>query len=270
MSKLSIALLGVILLLGSVTLFGNNIFKAADSFNIALDKAKTNRKLLLTYAASSNAPCCIAMEKATFKDPEVQNLLNASFYPIKINLSNALGKQWADRFQIINSPTLLFFDTNGTLIKQIENGVSSTELKSILNDVLFFNLNGYWSMEGHPVVLTTTVMDQPTISTATKIEAKSCPHQNQSKSCSKSCSKISILIDRIPTDDPMIKKTVEKIKLQYPNQPLRIKLAKGNQKAFYHVLLGKFNSTKDAEFLLEEVIATFNNAQLSYPHTNNP
>lgn len=252
MSKLSIAIIVVMLLLGSVSLFGNNIFESADSFDIALSKANTKRKLLLTYAAKSTTPSCIAMEKATFQNQEVQDLLKFSFYPIKINLSDSLGKKWIKKFQIVNSPTLLFFDNHGTLIKQVENGVSSNELKYILKEVVFFNINGYWPIESHPVVLTATVISQPTIAASKAIEVRSSSNKNNR---SDSNYKISILIDQIPIGDATIKKTVERIKLLYPNQPLRIKLAKVNQKAFYNVLLGKFNDFKKAELLLTEIMA---------------
>ena len=129
MSKLSIMLLSVVMLISSVSLFGVNIFEEANTFNEVLDKAKTNRRLLLTYAAGPAIPCCIAMEKATFQNTEIQKILKQSFYPIKIKLSNELGKKWAEKFNIVNTPTLLFFDIQGTLIKQVENGVSSKELK---------------------------------------------------------------------------------------------------------------------------------------------
>ncbi len=247
MSKLSIALLVGIFLLGSATLFGNNIFQAADSFNTALDKANTNRKLLLTYAASSTAPCCIAMEKATFQNLEIQNLLKSSFYPIKINLSNDLGKQWASKFQIINSPTLLFFDTNGTLIKQVENGVSSSELKSILKEVVYYNTNGFWPLEGEPVVLTATIINKPSSNPT-----------------------FSILVDQIPTDDPSIRDIVQKIKLTYPNELLQIKLGRLGEKTFYRLLLGKFYVSKEAEVLLKNIKETgFKNAHVLYTQDQN-
>ncbi len=254
MSKLSIALMAISMLLGSVSLCGENIFQKADSYTEVLDRAKTNRRLLLTYAASPSTPCCIAMEKATFQNPEIKLSLQQSFYPIKINLSNDLGKEWARKFNIVNSPTLLFFDVQGTLIKQVENGVSSLELKSILEDVVFYNINGYWPIDEHPVILTATVPNQTTLASNAKIpQIIACPvYESQSKVAPI----FKILLDQVPTADSSIKGKVEKAKIDYPDYPVSIKLVREDQNSYFQVLIGEFKENEEAQAFLETLKTT--------------
>ncbi len=249
MSKLSIALLAITMLLGSVSLFGENIFEKPDSFNEVLDRAKINRRLLLTYAARPSAPCCIAMDKATFQDAEIKHSLQHSFYAVKIDLSNKLGKEWAQKFNIVNSPTLLFFDIQGTLIKQVENGVSSLELKSILADVVFYNINGYWPIEDHPIVLMATVPNPSILSHNAQIpQIIACPVL---KSQPKSARIFKILLDQVPTTDSTIKRKVEKAKADYPEYPVCIKLIQDAQNSYFQVLIGAFKEDEEAQAFLK-------------------
>ncbi len=247
MSKLSIALLFV-MLFSSVSLFGNNIFKNADSFHHALDSAKSKRKLLLSYAALSTTPCCIAMENATFNDRKVQNILQTSFYPIKVDLSTSNGKNWADNFQIASTPTLLFFDNDGTLLKQVENCISSTELIVILEEVLFFKKNGFWPMEAaHPVILTAYVPED----SASSSNAYNKLSNKKKESTTAQSGIIRVLLDQVLTnDDRYIRSIVERAKLNFPEHPLNIKLVKISQQTYFQVWIGSFEEPREAQDLL--------------------
>ncbi len=238
MSKLSIALFFV-MLSSTVALLGNDIFKSSDSFHHAMDSAKSNQKLLLSYAAKSTSPCCIAMEKATFNDRKVRKILKNSFYPIKVDLSTAVGKTWASNFQIVNTPTLLFFDNHGTLIKQVETCISSTELLVILEEVLFFIKNGIWPNAPDPIILTAIVPQNHKFAPAIPAGLY---HKN---------SAIQILLDQISIDDHSIRATVEAVKLKFPKERLRIKLIEISQQSYYQVWIGNFRECQEAQILLE-------------------
>lgn len=267
MAKLSTALLAVIMLMGSVSLYGNNIFYQADSLHHALKNAQSKRKLLLTYAARSSAPCCIAMEKATFRHPEILNALSTSFYPIKINLSDAIGQSWTTSFQIANTPTLLFFDNQGTLIKQVENAVSSKELKSILNEVLYFNTHGFWPMEdAQPVILPAYAPDQPVDAAAASSNEQSTENliQNKTKNVN-SGQTIRILLAQLTTKDPSVKSIVADIRKKFPQHPLKVKLVLENEIGYYQIWLEKFTKDPDAQLLLEALHADgFEKAEIIY------
>ncbi|GEM_PF-1645311 len=257
MFKVNISLLVVMMLISSVTLFGSSIFNQAESLEHALKNANSKRKLLLTYAARSSAPCCIAMENATFQNPEVRSLIKSSFYPIKITLADSVGKSWSTLFQIANTPTLLFFDSQGTLIKQVENGLSSNELKSILKEVIFYNKNGFWPIEiDQPVVLTVSVPTQKAALTISdpKIDERLTIKNNQEfKEQNPTNHRFKVLLDHVPTDDPVIKIALERIMLKFPQQLIKVKLLKTDQIPFYQIIIGEFSESSEAQLLLNDL-----------------
>jgi len=257
MAKLSNALLAIIMLVGSsVSLYGNNVFYKADSSHLALKSAKSKGKLLLTYAARTRAPSCIAMEKASFQSSSVQNLLKSNFYSIKINLANNIGKTWIEEFQIVSAPTLLFFDSDGTLIKQVENGLSSHELQSVLEEVLFYHKNGYWPMEiQQPVVLTAYAPSMSTSSNSSDKIATATPTDHLPT--------FKILLDQVSTDDPSIEEIVKRAKLNFPEYSIKAKLYKENEKPYYQLWFGEFSTYSNAQLLLDLLLGHgFDNAQL--------
>ena len=231
MLKASIALFLALMLVGPVSLYGTNIFHTEDSFHTALSNAKTNQKLLLTYASRPKSICCKAMDKVTFLNQEITSILTSSFYPVKINLNNKIGQNWANKFNIVHSPTLLFFDDQGNLIQQIETAVSSKELLSILNQVIFYNNNGYWPMEiSQPIVLSSIVPDY-------LLNSDFKPKQNTNNENefipvnNKSTQVFTILLDEIPTKDPSASTTIKEVKRKFPNQPVSVKLLKTKESA---------------------------------------
>jgi len=264
MSKLSKSLIFFILVIGSGFLYGNDIFKIADSFHHSLNSATTNQKLLLSYAGHSSTPCCIAMKNATFHNQKVQDLLKTSFYPVKVDLSTSIGQDWATNFKIINTPTFLFFDNNGTLIKQVENCISSTELIVILEEVLFFNENGFWPIENRsPVVLSIFVpkdaipQTEPATLSAEKESVSSTLPSNTKNT-------LRILLDQFPTNDSSIKTVVEEAKLKFPQQRFRFKLVKIEEQSYFQVWIGEFTAYHEAQSLLENLKNQgFTKAQLS-------
>lgn len=267
MFKVNIPLLVVMMLVGSVSLYGKNIFNQAESLEHALKIAKSKRKLLLTYVAQSSAPCCIAMENATFRDPDVKNLIKKSFYPVKITVSDSLGKHWSNQFQISNTPTLLFFDAHGTLIKQVENALSSSELKSILAEVLFFNKNGFWPIEiDQPVVLTVSVPNQQdNAATSYSMPEKNTKEEipTVGESSNADGNYFSVLLEQVPTNDPTVRNSVHHLKRKFPQHLVKVKLCREDQIPFYQIWVGEFQEFTKADRFLEALHREgFSNAQL--------
>lgn len=251
-----------IMLLSTVSLSGNNIFRNTDSFKHALDSANINNKLLVSYASRPVTPCCIAMRNATFDNQKVKNLLNNNFYPVQVNLSTSAGQEWIDRFQIVNTPTLLFFDQHGTLIKQVEECLSSTELIVILEEVLFYQVHGFWSMEpAHPVVLTAYV---PENSASVPISSNNQSVDVRRQQNNKQVPKIQILLNQMRTDDPSARSVFEEVKRMFPQHPLSIKLTERGQNHYYQLWIGNFSECREASAFMKILNEQgFDNAQLT-------
>jgi len=188
------------------------------------------------------------MEKATFHDQKVQNILKTSFYPVKVDLSTPLGQKWANNFQIVNTPTLLFFDDHGMVIKKVENCISSSELTVILEEVLFFNKNGFWPIEKDiPVVLPLYVPEKST----TKPTPSTYLNDQQSTYTNSSNSTIGVLLDQIPINDSSIQSALEQTKLRFPQYHFIIKLIKSSQQSFYRVSIKNFRECREAQIFLD-------------------
>jgi hypothetical protein len=257
MLKLSIASILAVMLVGTVSLSGKDIFHQVDSFHTALSNANTNQKLLLTYASSPYSACCKAMDNATFQQPYIQTLLTSSFYPTKINLKNEIGQRWANRFNIVKSPTLLFFDSQGNLIQQIETAVSSNELLIILNQVLFYAENGFWPMEIiRPVVLTYFVPNEisdpissppsPLIQSTDNLD-ESLPKNNESNQV------FSILLREISTKDTSAATTLKAVKRKFPSHPISVRLLKGQEASYYQIIIKNLSPFQEAQLLLDSL-----------------
>lgn len=255
MLKLSFALILALMLVGTISLSGKDIFHQVDSFHTALSNANTNQKLLLTYAISPHSSSCKAMDNATFQQPDIKSLLSNSFYPIKVNIKNKIGQRWANRFNIVSPPTLLFFDNQGNLIQQIETAVSSRELLIILNQVLFYAKNGFWPMETtRPVVLTYFVPDEdsdpissagsPSIQSSDNIYP-SLPKNHQSNQV------FSILLTEMSTKDTSAATSLKAVKRKFPNHPIIVKLLKIQESSYYQILIENISPFQEAQLLLE-------------------
>ena len=255
MLKLSIAIILAVMLVGTVSLSGKDIFHQVDSFHTALSNANTNQKLLLTYAISPSSTCCIAMDNATFTQTDIQSLLSNSFYPTKINLKNEIGQRWANRFNIVSSPTLLFFDNQGNLIQQIETAVSSRELLIILNQVLFYAKNGFWPMETtRPVVLTYYVPEEDAdpISSAGSPLIQSSDHINPSLPKKNQSNQVfSIFLKEVSTKDTSAATSLKAVKRKFPNHPIIVKLLKIQESSYYQILIENISPFQEAQLLLE-------------------
>ena len=127
----------LVILLSTIFLFS---FDAADgiqfengTFNTALYKAKTDKKLVFVdFYADWCSPCKI-MAQTTFKDPEIAGYLHKNYVSYKVNIEDFDGIPIKSKYNIKVLPTLLILDETGKEVARYEEGMGSSKLYKVLN-----------------------------------------------------------------------------------------------------------------------------------------
>jgi thiol:disulfide interchange protein len=83
-------------------------------FPAALDEARrTNRQVLVDMSADW-CPPCVAMKHDVWPDPEVAQLIDASFVPLLVNAD--LDTEISARYDVASLPTILILAPDGSLV----------------------------------------------------------------------------------------------------------------------------------------------------------
>lgn len=105
----------------------------------ALDKAKTQGKLLFVEAYLEDCPACQSIEPF-FKNAEVAKKYNGSFVNFKLNLAKANQVKFLDdrSIRVPSYPQFLFFDGEGNLVHQSDDVLppSGERLNNVANVAL--------------------------------------------------------------------------------------------------------------------------------------
>ena len=106
------------------------------NFEEAREKAhREGKMLLLDFYAAWCAPCRF-MENTTFKDAEVSAILNEKFVPLKIDIDDFDGYALKEHFGVKVLPTFLIFSSDGKVIERVEETLSPSRMKDILEKSL--------------------------------------------------------------------------------------------------------------------------------------
>lgn len=76
------------------------------------------------------------MEKDVFPDPAVGILFNENFINAKVNVDSVAGKNLEAAYNMNSTPTLLFIDVDGKLIKKITGFQRKESLILLAKEVL--------------------------------------------------------------------------------------------------------------------------------------
>lgn len=98
----------------------------------ALAKAKSEKKLIFLDAYASWCGPCKMMKRRTFSDPKVGEQFNKYFVNLAIDMEEGQGPELARKFQVNSYPTLIFLQANGTLITKAIGYHSSEEFLNII------------------------------------------------------------------------------------------------------------------------------------------
>lgn len=122
----------VILFLAFLFVGSNSAFAGIDFFDgtwaEALAEAKSKRKLIFVDAYTVWCGPCKAMSRNTFPDERVGEFYNENFISYKFDMEKGEGPAFAEKYQVLAYPTLLFINHNGDQIHKAVGYLSPPQL----------------------------------------------------------------------------------------------------------------------------------------------
>lgn len=99
-----------------------------------LAASQDDKLILLDFYASWCLPCKW-MEETTFQDQEVKNIVASKYIPIKVNIDDFDGFDIKSKYDVQFLPTILVFNKNGKMVQRIEETLSTSKMRNMLNQV---------------------------------------------------------------------------------------------------------------------------------------
>jgi len=239
-------------------LTAGDIFYPSADYQSALTSAQAHGKLLAVFIYDPVSPACNAMEQnSQNKKLAIYNILSDFYYPILVDISSAIGQEWKQDFEFTATPTLLFFDHDGILIKRTEQAMSSDQVIQCLDAVLFYSKNQKWPMEtkGYTSVSNTALIT-PADGGIARSDRTVMSNANYKKSRSNPENSITthrILIHSAVKGTPL-KRIVEQLQDKFGNEEVSISSYWENEQQYLQVWLGRYDTRSKAEEVLQRVL----------------
>ncbi|MEL7566435.1 MAG: DUF255 domain-containing protein [Dehalobacterium sp.] len=96
-------------------------------------KSSDENKPILMYLTARWCGWCAVMEDTTYQDPQVIDLVEENYIPMKVNVDQY--PHVADRYHFGGYPSVVFLSSDGQIL-QGENYLSGDQMKSVLEEVL--------------------------------------------------------------------------------------------------------------------------------------
>ena len=109
---------------------GPGITFASGTFDEALARARSEKKLLLVDVYTDWCGWCKKLDREVFADPRVAEA-SRSLVAIRVNAEKG-GESVARRFDVQGYPTVLFVDGSGNVVKRVDGYVDTAEMLKIL------------------------------------------------------------------------------------------------------------------------------------------
>lgn len=103
------------------------------SFESAKAKAQTEQKLFFVQFYADWCTPCKWMDKTTFKDETVVEMMNDGFVALKMNIETNEGTDLKEQYAVRMLPTVLIFNSEGKMVDRVEKTLSSEAMISLLS-----------------------------------------------------------------------------------------------------------------------------------------
>lgn len=110
---------------------GPGIAFAPVGYDEALERARSERKLLLVDVYTDWCGWCKKLDREVFADARVASAARG-LVAVRVNAEKE-GEEVAERFEVHGYPTLLFVDGTGNVVKRVEGYVDVDEMLKILS-----------------------------------------------------------------------------------------------------------------------------------------
>lgn len=113
----------------AATAFGQGIEFFHGTWAEALDKAKSEKKIIFVDAYASWCGPCKRMSRDVFPQQKAGEFFNANFVNMKIDMEKEENAEFAGKYPVGSFPTLLFIDENG---KVVHKDVGAREVEGLI------------------------------------------------------------------------------------------------------------------------------------------
>ncbi|MEE9373924.1 MAG: thioredoxin family protein [Saprospiraceae bacterium] len=126
-------------MVGSVNKYEPSYHKGTLESAKSLAKSE-NKYVFVKFYADWCVPCKW-MDETTYSDPTVVGKINANFIPLKVNIDDFDGFSLRQELAVSVLPTVIIFDSDGRVIKRIEETLPPSKMIKIIDKVVVSNGN---------------------------------------------------------------------------------------------------------------------------------
>jgi|GEM_PF-1383982 len=99
-------------------------------------QAQQSQKPIFVKVTASWCVNCRMMERDVFTDPTVAAIYNQNFVNYSVDFDTREGQEFAQLFDVNILPDLLFFDTQGNLLKRVKDGKTQSAMIDLAEKIL--------------------------------------------------------------------------------------------------------------------------------------
>ncbi len=118
-----------------------------DDYNSSRAEAQKAGRPLLLHFSTEWCPPCKKLEATTFKDEQVQAILNEQFIPVKLDGSRET--RLVEAVKVRGYPTLILAGPDGKIVKTVEGYVDAERFRDHLREALAALANPEWMVRAY-------------------------------------------------------------------------------------------------------------------------
>jgi len=103
------------------------------SFDSGLTKASAEGKLFFVEFYADWCTPCKWMDKTTFTNNEVVDLMNSHYVALKLDIETDDGSALKNKYSVRMLPTIMIFNANGDMVERVEKTLSPESMISLLS-----------------------------------------------------------------------------------------------------------------------------------------